>query len=73
MPSVYAAPVRCGLDSGSSADGHGIALSLRALVIPARLISCSRIVNIHRTIGAVVGSVPNRCNRTLRRARRRLG
>jgi hypothetical protein len=54
--SVHPAPLRCGLRSGSAADGHGMPASFSARVIRAALCPASRCANIHRTTGAVSGS-----------------
>lgn len=59
-PSVHARPLRCGFRCGSTADGQGIAASLSARVMRARLCPASRWANIHWTMGAVAGSGSSR-------------
>ncbi|HEY5016062.1 MAG TPA: hypothetical protein VII59_04710, partial [Streptosporangiaceae bacterium] len=61
--SVHAAPLRCGLRPGSTADGHGMPASFSARAIRATLCPASRWAKIHRTICAVSGSGSSRCAR----------
>jgi hypothetical protein len=53
VPTVHAATARCGLRSGSAADGHGTSVSLRARAIRATLCPARRSAKIHRTTWAV--------------------
>jgi hypothetical protein len=62
-PSVHPAPLRCGLRSGSAADGHGTPASFSARAIRATECPARRWAKIHRTRGAVCGSGSRRCAR----------